>query len=1040
MKKIAMRKKIKILLTLFLWTIAWGLSAQTIRVKGKVTGTDKLPVPGAVVSLTGVDRSVQTNESGEFEIEAINPEGTITISADGFYEMSQPLRKRTQIEVVLIPAGKSKSDEVVVLPFRSGNTTEKTTSAVNITKSGLGTGLNIESALQGEIPGLRVVNKSGMPGEGAYLNLRGIRTLISDNAPLIVVNGIPYMPDKNDSPVIGGYSRGLLNAFDLNDIQNVTVLKGAEAALYGSMGSNGVILIETDGTGSDDLETRITYSGQFGMNWNKKELPVLGVDDYKAYVSDVGMTYYSDMQDLLDDYPFLKDDPDYYYNYLYNNNTNWQQAVYSPGLVTDNVLRVEGGDAVAKYDISLGYINNEGVVDQTKQNRYHTQINTNVMINRKLELFTTVGLAYMQGKFQEQGMIRETNPVLVAYNKSPLLSPYKKDADGGILDEYDVYRYGVSNPVAIVNTMVAENKLYDVNLRLGLNYRPDENLLLSGIFGLYYNYNQENVFIPGVTDVAIVPLNNDLAENTVRDGIGETRNNYYNLNGCYNKIFNDIHAVSFSAGAQFLISKKEYDAGSGYNTANDYYQTLDYVESGSESFYGYIDEWKWMNFYAHGDYTWKSLIRTSFNLGVDGTSSSGADADRFGIFPGAGITFMSKNVKGLVNSSFLNKMDLRAEYGLTGNSRFSSNYGKNYYHSAQFQMLSGIVRSNIPNTRLKWEETRQLDLGTDLSLFRYRLDLSFNYYHAKSNDVLFAQPVSSVYGTSSYYGNTAKTDNEGVEISLSAALIRRKNLEWTIGGNLGTAKSKVVSLGDVKESITTFDDGAQVITRVGEKPYCFYGYVAEGVFSSTAEANEAGLSTWRGDAYEAGDVHFRDMNGDKVIDDNDKQIIGCAAPDFFGGFNTYLRIRNFSLSAEFTYAVGNDAYNGVRRSIEAMDSFNNQSRAVVNRWKLEGQITDIPRAVYGDPLENNTFSTRWIEDASYVKLRSVTLSYNFDKKFLEFFRSGTIYVTGENLYTWTDYLGLDPEFSYSYSESMQGMDYSKVVLPRCVKFGFNLKF
>ncbi len=1030
----------RILFAILLMVFACGLSAQTITVKGKVTGPDKLPVKGAVISLTGAGRSVQTDESGEFQVETTNPQGIISVSAEGFYEMAQPLVNRTEVKFVLVPGDKSKYNEELVLPFRQGSSGEKTSASENISKKDLGRGITLESAMQGEIAGLRIVDKSGMPGEGAYINLRGIRTLISDNMPLIVINGVPYMPDSRESPVIGGYSRGLFRPWDLNDIQNITVLKGADAAVYGSLGSNGVILIETDGTASDNLDTRITFSGQYGLNWNNKTLPLLGVDEYKSYVSDIGMTYYDDMQDLLNDYPFLKDDPDYYYNYLYDNNTNWQKEIYTPSAVTDNVLRVEGGDAVAKYDISLGYMRNGGVVDNTMSNRYQTQINTNMMINRKLELFATVGLAYMQGDFQEQGMIGATNPVLVAYNKSPLLSPYKKDDDGSVLDEYDIYRYGVSNPVAIVNTLVAKNKQYDVNLRLGLNYRMNENLMFSGIVGLYYNYNQENVFIPGVTDMTVIPMNNDLAENTVRDGVGEAKNMYYNLSAYYNKIFNDIHAVNISAGIQLLRSHKEYDAGAGYNTANDFYQTLDYVESGSESFYGYIDDWNWMNFYAHGDYTWKSLIRTSLNVGIDGSSSSGSDANRFGIFPSAGVTFMAKNLKSLANSSFLNKMDFRAGYGLTGNSRFSSNYGKNYYHSAQFQSLSGIVRSNIPNTRLKWEETKQLDLGMDLSLLRHRIDFSFDYYKAKSDHVLFAQPISSVFGSSSYYINTSKLENHGLEVAMSAALIQTKNFEWIVGGNIATTKSKLVSLGGVTENITSFSDGAEVVSMVGEKPYCFYGYVSDGVFSTSEEASAANLTDWKGDAYGAGDIHYHDVNRDGVIDDEDKQILGSAIPDFFGGFNTSLRVGNFGLSAEFIYSVGNDAYNGVRRSIEAMANFNNQSEAVANRWQLEGQITDIPRAVYGDPMENNAFSSRWIEKASFLKLKTVTLSYDFDKKFLDFFRSGTIYLTGENLFTWTDYLGLDPEFSYSYSEAMQGMDYAKVIIPHCVKFGFNLKF
>ena len=269
------------------------------------------------------------------------------------------------------------------------------------------------------------------------------------------------------------------------------------------------------------------------------------------------------------------------------------------------------------------------------------------MINRKLELLTTVGLAYLQGQFQEQGMLDATNPILVSYNKSPLLSPYRKDSEGNVLEEYDEYRYDVSNPVAIVNSLEARNKQYDVNLRLGLNYSLNDDLSLSAIMGLYYNYNQENIFIPGRTTQTIVPMNYDLAKNSVRAGVARTKNMYYNLHANYQKELNNIHNLNFSAGFQTLTTNREYDAGSGYNTASDFYQTLDYVEDGSEKFYGYINEWNWMNFYGHGDYTWNNLLRASANLAVDGSSSSGIDTERYAIFPSAGITFLGKNLKGL---------------------------------------------------------------------------------------------------------------------------------------------------------------------------------------------------------------------------------------------------------------------------------------------------------------------------------------------------------------------------------------------------------
>lgn len=1031
----------KIALTILFVLLVCGLSAQNITVKGKVTAPDKQAIPSAVITISGEEGITETDENGEFEVEVSNSDVILTVSAQGFYDESQPLLGRTNVNIVLVDLAKPKYNQDLVFPFRKLSLASQTSAAKNIGTKDLDQVHTIENALQGEVSGLNVISKSGMPGEGAYLNLRGIRSLVSKNMPLILVNGVPYMPDTEESPVVGGYSRGIFNGLSISDIQNVTVLKGAEASIYGSLAANGVILIETNGASeSDKLETQISLTSQFGVNWNSERIPVMNSDEYKSYLTDIGLTNYADMAELIEDFPFLIDDPDYYYNYLYNNQTDWQDQVYSPSVISNNVLRVEGGDAVAKYDISLGYMNEGGVIDNTMRDRYHTQINTSINVNRKLELLASIGLAYMSADLQEQGLIEETNPVLVAYNKQPMLNPYQKDPNGNVLAEYDYYRYSVSNPVAITNTLNAENRQHNVNLRFGANYELTTDLMLSGTIGLYYNYDQENIFIPGRSDNTIVAMNNALAENTVRSGVGEVKNMYYNLNVDYKKALASGNMFNIYGGIQMLTNRREFDAGSGYNTANDFYQTLDFVESGTTRFYGYIDEWNWMNMYAHGDYTMNNLLRASVNVAVDGTSASGTDASRLGVFPSAGLTLMAKNLESLENSTSLNKLNFRAEYGLTGNSRFSSNYGKNYYQSTPFLVLSGIVRSNIPNTNLKWETTKQLDLGVEMALFHHRVDLGLNYFNAVTSDVLFGQPVSSVLGTSTYIDNSAEISNSGVELEFSAALLKTKSFEWTIGGNISTLNNEVKSLGSVSEQIMSLPDGAEIITRKGEDAYSFYGYQAEGVFVSQAEAATADLKDWRGINYEAGDVRYEDKNTDGQIGDEDKQILGSATPDFFGGFYSYIRYRNFSLSAEFTYSYGNEAYNAVRRAIESLDNFNNQSKAAVNRWQLDGQITDIPKAVYGDPMNNNAFSSRWVEDASYLKLKYLTLAYEFDQAFLNFFRSGKIYVTGENLLTWTDYLGLDPEFSYSYEDALQGVDYAKAAIPRSVKFGFNLKF
>lgn len=1035
------------LLLLYSFTVSHGQEIRTI--SGKILSSLNTPVKEAVISAQGSE-TVKSNDDGSFQIDAEAGVDHISIWAAGYYSVTENVRGRSQVTIQLIPENQYKYNEVAVLPFRIEDRTSGNTALTNITKKDFTLGRQkIGQALMGQVAGLKATPISGMPGEGTYLNLRGIRSLTTTNAPLIVINGVPYLPDNRESQLISGLSRDIFQAYNIYDIQNITVLKGAEASLYGSMGSNGVILIETDGASSDDLETKISYYGQFGFSWNKKRIPLLEGMGYKSYLSDAGMTYYSNMEEFFNNFPFLSD-PNGKYGYLYNNNTNWQDEIYQNGFTTDNLFRVEGGDAIAKYDLSLGYAQENGVLNSTMMQRYHTQLNTNIMISKQVEMFATVGLAYMNGDFQEQGMNYSTNPVLASYTRSPLLSPWKKDANGQLLGEYSTYYYGnctnmnfaTSNPLAIVNTLDAHNRQYDVNVKAGLTYKPLSNLVVTGTVGLFYNYSNEGLFIPGVDNKGILPVNDQygLAENTVKNGVAETLNYYYNLNARYNKIFGGIHALNLLAGAQVITSQNEYDAGIGRNTPNDFYQTLGDVDGIGRYFQGYIEKWNWMNFYAHGDYTYNDMWKASLNIAADGASSTGVDASRFYLYPSAGLTWMGKRLMALSNSTFVNRFNVRAEYALTGNSRYSSNLAKYYYNSLPYQSISGIVRANIPNTKLKPEQSAQMNVGLDLALWHNRIFMSFDYYNSVTKDVIFAMDLPSVYGTSKYYANSGKTANKGIEASLQATVIRTHDFEWILGGNIASNKNKIKSLNGEDHVITKFSDGTQLISKVGSSMFDFYGYKALGVFSTQDEANAAKLKNAGGRSFAAGDVHFADINGDQVIDDRDRVQLGSTDPDFFGGFFTNFRYRNVSLSAEFSYSKGNKAYNAVRRTLESSSTLGNQSIAVANRWNLEGQVTDMPRAQWNDPMGNNDFSSRWIEDASFVRMRNLTLSYDFDRKVLNFFRSGTIYVTGENLWVATKYLGMDPELSYSYNDTAQGMDYAKLVQPKSVKVGVNLKF
>ncbi len=1033
--------------------MSFAISVSARTVKGYVVSSDRQPLKDAVVSCPGQPQVV-TAEDGSFTLEAAS-DAVLQIWADGYYSKSVAVNDRAELTIVLNSQTTYKYTETMLLPFRTEENPDNEQGR-NLSKKDFYLGAaGIDRAIQGEFAGLQVTGKSGMPNEGSYMSLHGIQTLVADAAPLVVINGVPYMPAADESQLIGGFSRSFFQSYNLNDIQNITLLTGAEASLYGSMGSNGVLLIETDGASSDDMDTKISYNGSFGFKWNNKRIPLMQSSQYKSYLSDMGMTYYDNMETFFSNFPFLSPDASDAFNYLYRFDTDWQSELYRNALTTEHLVRVEGGDAIAKYDMSVGYTHDEGVLNNTSNDRFNAQINSNVIVSKQFEIGTSIGLAYLNGTYQEQGLSLETNPMLAAYRRAPVLSPYKSDMYGNLLDSYASYNFGnntntdfiVSNPTSIIHTLSADMRQYDVNIQANLNYKPTNYLTFSGLIGLYYNYNQEGIFIPGINNSDIVPQFDTFGEsrNTVRQGLSETSNLFYMLNAAYHRTFDGIHTVDARLGGQVLMTSFETDMGVGRNTANDFYQTLSDVQNVGRYFSGYGSKWNWVNAYLHLGYTYANLAAFGLNIATDGASSTGVNTARMGFFPSASATLMLGNAGFMQDVKAVSRLNIFADFGKSGNSRFSSNYGRYYYVSQLYQGIAGIVRNNVPNTEIKWEENLKANVGVDADFWHNRLGLRAAWYNNHATDVLVARTESPLYGTGMHYSNDAVIDSKGIDLALRISPVYRPSFKWTLGGNLSTLHNKVVSLGTSKQLINTLADGATLLTEVGGDPYSFYGYKvnSEGgtsVYSTVVEAKEAAMKNRNGVAFEAGDIRYVDSNGDHVIDDQDRFVLGSATPDFYGSLFNRFQYKGLALDFNFIYSVGNEAYNAVRRITESSYDFSNQSTAVNRRWAIDGQLTDMPRANYNDLVGNNDFSERWIEDASYLKLRDVTLSYTFDRPFLNFFQGGTIYLSGQNLLCFTHYLGGDPEFSYSENPMMQGVDYAKVPLPKTLKFGVNLKF
>ena len=1015
----------------------------TYKLEGVVFSDEtQKPLANAQISSHSAIKGALTDSLGRFSIEVMDMRATLVVSAYLYYPQKVEILKRKSLQIYLVPTSRMFSTRAYesVLGYKDFDTYVGT--AEIIAGGDIGDAYSdVDNSLVGKFAGLQVLGKGGMPGEGAYLNLRGTRSLVANNTPLIIIDGVLYDPSYAVSSAITGYSRSIFSAVSSKEVQSVVLLKGAEAAIYGSLGSNGVLLIETEKAA--DLETKIEFHTTEGVSFIDKRLPLLDNIEYESYIGDIGANKYPDVDELVEKLPFL-DDPENPRGKIYNNNTDWQDQIYDLALQSDNQLKVKGGDAVAKYVLTLGTQQNKGVVKGSKLSRYYTRMNADINFSRKLKLLATGAVNFTDMRLQEQGMAKFTNPFLTSLYQAPILSVNQQVYQNREVVELPRftpvdYELMMSNPAAVVDEIVGRNSTYDAMINMGLSFTPIKNLQIQGVFGLYYSHSKEDLFIPGKTSRAIAPLMDSLAENTVRGSVSSVLNYYARAQASYSKVFNTIHNLNASAGYQLMTSNKEIDNASGINTPTDFYTTLSNISSiHSRNVTGMMEKWSWMNGYVSADYLYNNQLFANVSLSADASSAYGSNGSKLYLFPSFTGGWKINNTF-LRDVNFINNLTIRGEVSEQGNSRFSSHYGRYYYVTDPYKETVGTYRDMVANSKLKPERIRTIGGGVDFSLLGHIVDLSADFFQEYTSDMIIAKRTSAVFGVPSIYDNAGELKTEGVELNLRVNVFQKGDVKWSLGGNIAHYKSEIIDLGGVSEIITKYDDGTQLITRVGDSPYQFYGAEMESVFTSTNEANYTNYIAQNGQRFVAGDVKFKDVNGDQVINDKDRIAIGDPTPDFYGGFYTNVRWKSISLYANFSYAYGQDVYNGVRRTTEGMTNFSNQSHAVERRWMSEWQNTDMPRASYGDKVGNSRFSSRWIEDGSYLKMKELTLSYEIPKTWLGVSYT-RIYVTTENLFTWSDYKGLDPEFSYSYDRALQGIDYGKIANPKSVKLGINLNF
>lgn len=1047
----AMRMKKPLIYCIFSFIIAvlasggsFGQTDSLHRVTGLVRSSETgLPLRNINISFPGSGlEPVSTDSTGSFAVLLTSGNHEIILSYPGYHTVTRLIDPyRTDASWWLTPADMRSWYEKVQVPVRLIPLHDVTGSlnSLDLQEQDKITTPSFEQNLQGRISGLQVTGRSGMPGEGSFMHIRGYNSLYSASIPLIVVDGMIVRNTGFDHSIINGFHNNPLSDINLNNISSITVLKDAtETAWYGIKGGNGVILINTDqpATGKTTLDLNVS-GGTASFN---RRIPMMNSQLYRSFLMeqmyDAGMS--SDQ--IFSSYPFMEENEDYLFYERYNNNTNWQEEIFKTGVISEANLKVKGGDERAMYAISGGLLNHNGIINNTGFKRFNFQFNSLVNVSSRIHIGINLRFASSKFNLAESGSLYQTNPIYAGLIKSPFLAVYQQDQNGvnlPVTDDEDIF--GNSNPYELVHSISATNNSVGFMGYAFLNYRFNDRLSFKATFGLNRDKANERLFVPSW---GVAPQGNGSAERSMKSKVDQYNSILNEEYISYDNIFNSIHHVSIDGGARIMVNQINQEFGLAQNSATDEFRNLNTGKSNEVSFGGYDLQYSWISYFASARYKLRDRYMASFSLSIDGSSRFGKESEAgirlfnhpFAVLPAVGLGWRISDEPFLRKPGWLNELKLRVSYGLSGSDDFPDYQGISYYVSIPYYSVTGFYMGGIANSRIKWELIQKANAGVDLSLFGEKLMVTADVFRNRTLDMVTHRNLPSYYGYDQFIGNDGECINTGIDFELTTFL-KKGNFKWDVSVNYSMYRNKVSSL--KQNRIITEFTGGQKITMEGEPFGMFYGYKSLGVFSTQEEADAALLVDKTGKQFNGGDLHFEDVDGNHIINEEDKRIIGNPHPDFFGGLFNKFTFRSFSLSAQLSYVIGNDVFNFMRSKLEDMSGFHNQSTAVYNRWIKDGQETSVPRSAYADPMGNARFSDRWLEDGSFIRLNNLTFSYTYPGKLL-FVRDLTVYASGVNLFTWTKYLGYDPEFSYIDSSVGQGIDYGKIPQPRIVLAGIKL--
>lgn len=1001
--------------------------AQSIQGK-VVSSTDGNALAGVSVLVKGESAGTSTDDEGRFTISNVKPGITLIFTFVGYERKEVQLANQNELRVELDPVA-SSLEQVVVVGYGTRKKRDITgaISSINVEDINNTPVKNVLSAMQGRIAGMQVISNSGAPGDGISVVIRGQSSLNAGNSPLYVIDGIP-IESGSLSQLNGHNSHGLnpLSYINPSDIASIEVLKDASStAIYGSRAANGVVMITTKS--GRDGKARINLNYYTGISNIGRHLDVLNASEWRSNVLDAYKN--------LDDYNNATTPSVPHWtvldslNPMNNGDIDWQREMYRTAYQNQADISVDGGTEKARYALSTSLLDQDGIFLGSNYKRITSKLNTDFDISPKVKVGYNFMFAHELNDRINAGGDGNESLVQSILTRPPTYS--LTYPDGSPIN----YFIGKRNPVGLAKEVTQLNKTNRLIGKQYVEYEILKNLTLRADVSIDFLSMKEDEFFPTTVDYR--PGYN---RGAVRSSTNFTWANQDYLT--YKTTFSEDHNLGVMAGFSQQGWKFEVTGLDGMYFASDRVQTLNGAGTISNQEVNRTDEHGLVSYFGRVEYDYKGKYLFQANLRADGSSRFGKN-NRFGYFPSASAAWRFTDESVFRGLAFLNDGKIRMSVGQTGNEAIGNYTSQGEYTiGTNYLENSGASPTVMPNTSLTWETSTQYDIGLDLSLFNYRLTLAADAYIKNTSDLLFGVPIPRTTGFSTITQNLGKIENKGLEMALTTRNFVGK-FKWNSEFNISFNRNKIVSLPEAILTNGFIQNGKFHILRVGQPIGVFYGYRFLGVYADSKDNSKSvRYGSSNGKVFGGGDPIWEDKNGDNVINSEDRMIIGNAQPSFVGGFNNDFSYANFSLSVFYQFSYGNQIYSDLNRLRNSVRSYDNVSRDALNRWKQPGDQTNYPRPIRSDPLETDSrVSDRWIEDGSYLKLKNVRLSYDFPKSMIDRLNINQlkVYVSGENLLTWTKYTGYDPDVN-SMTGLRLGIDAGSYPQSRTFILGFNVQF